>query len=509
LAKLCASIVAVLALVLAGTAAAGPGVGFSEDQTKYADDGGAALFAEMNRLGTTTNRVAVFWNAGAPETIQEQAFLDRMVPVAQAHRVQLVFALYPLTAATAPTTQAAADSFCDYAVKVMQRYPYVRKVIIGNEPNQPKFWQPIWNGSRPASPAAMEVVLAACYDRLKAFDASLQVIGVGLSPHGNDNPGASGNASLSPVRFIAALGEAYRKSGRTRPLFDTFAWHCHPNVNTDDVEVGYAWPNLGCANAARVKLALWDAFHGTAQPLPEAYPVATTGATIFGPIARMFVDEAGWDVDTGGLSGYVNAENVPVVTEAKQAESYDKLIHLANCERTLSDFNILHEIDETDRAGFQSGVLRVDSSERPAAAALARAVAADNGSCAGGVWQTLGMFLYSNRSVVPGYRTFPYRDPQPYARRTSAGIALGAGEGFAYSILFRRAGRTARVSGRAPATLTLARVPAGFGAGTAFVTLKALMNRARVSTVTLELGPRAAKISPKATKTPRRASEKR
>ena len=46
----------------------------------------------------------------------------------------------------APTNQAAADTFCDYAVKVMQRYPYVKKVIIGNEPNQPKFWQPIWNG---------------------------------------------------------------------------------------------------------------------------------------------------------------------------------------------------------------------------------------------------------------------------------------------------------------------------------------------------------------------------
>jgi hypothetical protein len=42
----------------------------------------------------------------------------------------------------------------------MQRYPYVRKVIIGNEPNQPRFWQPVWNGSTPASPAAMEVVLA-------------------------------------------------------------------------------------------------------------------------------------------------------------------------------------------------------------------------------------------------------------------------------------------------------------------------------------------------------------
>src|SRR5262249_1631181 len=159
-------------------------------------------------------------------TIQDQAFLDRMVPVAQAQGVQIVFAIYPQTPASAPTTQAAADSFCDYAVKVMQRYPYVRRVIVGNEPNEPRFWQPIWNGSEPASPAAMERVLASCYDRLKAYDRSLEVIGVGLSPRGNDNPGAASNASISPVRFIAALGDAYRKSGRTQPLFDTWSWHC-------------------------------------------------------------------------------------------------------------------------------------------------------------------------------------------------------------------------------------------------------------------------------------------
>ena len=60
----------------------------------------------------------------------------------------------------------------------------------------------------------MEVVLASCYDKLKAFDPSLDVIGVGLSPRGNDNPGASSNSSISPVRWIKALGDAYRASGR-------------------------------------------------------------------------------------------------------------------------------------------------------------------------------------------------------------------------------------------------------------------------------------------------------
>ena len=155
-----AAVIGALALAITGVAAAGPQIGFAEDGTKYANDGGAQLFDEMNKLVTTTNRVAVFWNADAPTTIQDQAFLDRMIPVAQKKNIQVVFAVYPQKATMAPTSQAAADSFCAYAVAVMQRYPYVRKVIIGNEPNQPKFWQPIWNGSQPASPAAMAVVLA-------------------------------------------------------------------------------------------------------------------------------------------------------------------------------------------------------------------------------------------------------------------------------------------------------------------------------------------------------------
>jgi hypothetical protein len=319
--KLAAAIVGALALIITGTAAAGPQIGFSEDGTKYAGDGGARLFTEMNAISATSNRVAVFWDG--TQTIVDQAFLDRMIPVAKAHNVQVVFAIYPQRASLAPTTPDSANAFCDYAVKVMQRYSYVRKVIIGNEPNQPKFWQPIWNGSQPASPAAMETVLASCYDKLKASDPTLDVIGLGLSPRGNDDPGASSNSSLSPVRFIKALGDAYRASGRTKPLFDELSWHCYPNTNGDEVETGYAWPNTGCVNAARIKLAIWDAFHGTGQPTLPGYPVTGTGTTLFGDTSRMFVDETGWQVDTTGLPGYFNAENVPAISEAKQAQDYD------------------------------------------------------------------------------------------------------------------------------------------------------------------------------------------
>jgi len=418
-----------------------------------------------------------------------------MIPVAKAKGIEIVFAIYPTKPSQAPTTQAAADSFCAYAVSVMKRYTYVKKVIIGNEPNQPRFWQPIWNGSQPASPAAMEVVLASCYDQLKAFDPSVDVIGVGLSPRGNDDSGATSNASISPVRWISALGKAYKSSGRSKPLFDEFSWHCYPNVNTDDVETGYAWPNTGCVNAARIKLALFDAFHGTSQPVTAGYPAFFGVGSIFDTL-KLFIDETGYQVDTSSLPGYTGTENVPPVSEAQQALNYEKYVHLANCEPTLTAFNIFHIIDEQDRAGIQSGVLRLDFSERPSATdasnSVQHAMKADGGSCKGGVWQTIGNFLYSSSAVAPLYKTFPYKDPQPLAAKTISGggiyVAMTAGEGFTYKITFTGGGQTATASGAAPNTTATAKVPTGFGSGTATVVLTAETNPNRTSTVNIDLG---------------------
>jgi len=496
------NLTAVLACALAGAGlataaatAANPSIGFAEDGTKYASDGGDSLFAEMNKLGANTNRVAVFWDASNPEAIYDQAFLDRMIPVAQRHGIQVVFAIYPLQAKMAPVTPAAIEAFCDYAVEVMGAYPYVRKVIIGNEPNQPRFWRPIWTrDGKPASPAAMEAVLASCYDKLKAFDSSLDVIGVGLSPRGNDKPPPANNASISPVRWIEALGEAYRASGRTAPLFDQWSWHCYPNVNTDPVETGYPWPDTGCVNAARVKLALWDAFHGTGQPVLPGYVPSTSGTTLYGDTIRMFVDETGWQVGTAGRRGYFDAENVPVVDERTQAKVYDDLVRLADCEPTLSAFHIFHELDEPDRAGFQSGVLRVTGEERASAAdpaaSVQHAIAADQGRCSGGVWGAVASFLYSTTTVVPDYAGFPYAGRRPYASLVAhAGgtyVRLRAGEGFSFTLRFAKAGKRAKsVTGTAPSTTATRKVPARLRGGTVSVVLAAEANPDRTATLTL------------------------
>ena len=197
----------------------------------------------------------------------------------------------------------------------------MRQFVVGNEPNQPAFWRPQFSRSRQLSARTFGPFLAVGYDAFKDVDPAITVVGVGLSPRGNDRPTARSNVSTSPVRFLAALGAWYRASGRERPLMDGLSFHPYPNVATDPLSRGYPWPNAGFVNLDRVKQALWDAFDGTAQP------------TTLGGL-RLYLDEVGWQVDTLDRDGYDGRENVAVTDEGTQAAVYGELVRRAACDPT-------------------------------------------------------------------------------------------------------------------------------------------------------------------------------
>ncbi len=179
-----------------------------------------------------------------------------------------MFAIYPLKARALVDAPNGIQLFADYAARVARRYPSVKKIICLNEGNQPRFHQPQFDDAgNGISGYVQEQAMAACYDALKAVDPTIDVIAFGLSPRGNDDFEAVSNVSHSPIRFLQEVGDAYRRSGRTRPVADDVSLHCYPNVNTDSPAVGYVWPKVGCVNLDRFKQAWWDAFHGTGQPL--------------------------------------------------------------------------------------------------------------------------------------------------------------------------------------------------------------------------------------------------
>ncbi len=366
-------------LAVAGVASAAD-IGANDDTGKYSPDGGAVFFSRMAGLGLRQTVMTVRFTPGgtttategAPGAITDETLLDRAVPIAQLAGLNVTLAVYPYPTRLLEDGTATPAAFAAWLTTLAQRYPTVKRYVVMNEPNQPAFVRPQFGptGSN-TSAARAGVFLAAGYDALKAVDPTIQVIGLGLSPRGNDNPAATSNVSTSPVRFLAALGAWYRKSGRTLPLMDGLSFHPYPLLATDPLDRSYAWPNAGFANLDRIKQAVWDAFHGT--------PQATTLQGL-----KLYLDEVGWQVDTAGLPGYTGAENVKVTSEATQASVYAGLVQEAACDPTIAEVNIFGFYDDSPRdSGFQSALNHVDGSPRPSADAVKTAIAETANGCVG------------------------------------------------------------------------------------------------------------------------------
>ena len=365
------------ALALAGTALGAPAFGVSEDGGK-GGDAGVSFFATLTDIGLTQNRVTILWDPARPDEIRNKFEIDLWMPQAQLAGVRIVFAVYPARARDVTSNPGATAQFANFVRQLAVAYPQVKDFIVGNEPNQPRFWQPQFNADGSgASAAAYGSLLAQSYDALKAVDPQISVVGLGLSPRGNDNPSAPSNVSTSPVWFIQDLGEAYRKSGRTRPLMDELAFHPYPDNSSHPVERGYLWPNAGVANLDRIKQAVWDAFHGTAQPV-----FAEAGAA--GGL-KFQLDETGWQVGVpSSLAGvYLGRENVPTTDEATQARIYGQLVRIVSCDASVKSLNFFLLKDEPDLATWQSGLVRADGSRRPAYDAVKQAIAQTGGRCGG------------------------------------------------------------------------------------------------------------------------------
>jgi hypothetical protein len=362
-----------VALLTGASAGLAADVGANDDSAKFDVDGGAALYARMAGLGLRQTVLGVRFVPSEAMIVQDKEQLDRAIGSATSAGLQVVLAVYPYPPRELEAGMGSPSLFASYVGVLASIYPQVRQFVIGNEPNQPAFWRPQFDVSgNNVSATAFGPYLAAAYDTLKGIDPEITVLGVGLSPRGNDRPTARNNISTSPVRFLRSLGAWYRRSGRTAPLMDGFSFHPYPNEATDPLERGYQWPNAGFANLDRVKQALWDAFNGTAQP-----------TTLEG--MKLHLDEVGWQVDTAGRLGYHGQENVAVTDEVTQAAIYGELIREAACDPDVASLSFFGFRDDGLRTGFQAGLERVDGSPRASEAAVQAAISE---GCAGAapVW---------------------------------------------------------------------------------------------------------------------------
>jgi hypothetical protein len=373
---------ALAALVLAPAAGADLSVGVADDHPKESPAVAGTFYDTMKDVGLKENRITILWDSSSPTTIDHRDAVAHAVAVAVADGVRVTLALYPERARAITEGAGAPGDFAAWAALVARTFPQVKDFIIGNEPNKSRFWQPQFNANgTPAACRAYESLLAASYDALKSVDRDITVIGVGLGPRGTDNARAKGNLSISPVRCMRDLGRAYRASKRKRPIMDELSYHPHPSLATDKLETGYPWPNAGIPNLARVKQAVWDAFHGTAQPTFEEAGMPR------GPLRtlKLRLNEVGWQVGIppAHRSSYYGKESVVTTDEGNQAAIYGNLIPLLACDPAVKSALFFNLVDEENLDRWQSGLLRADWTRRPSYAIVKGSILAGQTRCGG------------------------------------------------------------------------------------------------------------------------------
>jgi hypothetical protein len=440
---------ALAALCLAGSAAGEITVGVSDDLPIITADGGASFYDAMTDVGLRENRIAVKWDNSAPTTVPNAVAIERAVTESRARGINVVLSLYPLRPNAITGSPAAAGQFAAWTAAVALRFPDVHDFIVGNEPNVNRFWQPQYGPTRKAiSCRAYTAVLAASYDALKSVNPAIDVIGVGLSPRGNDNPAARSNPSTSPVRCIRDMGAAYRASKRARPLMDELSFHPFPNLSTDPLGRGYQWPNAGLANLDRIKQAVWDAFYGTGQPV---FPESSFGR--FGPLAalagsdslRFRLNEVGWQVEIvpSARGAYSGRETAATTDETTQAEIYAQAIPFIACDPAVRSLLIFHLVDDPDLDRWQSGLIRADGTKRPSYASVKAAIARTGGRC-GGITTA---WRHATTVIGPSTR-FPFKRAVPAKTRAWTVVAT-AFEAANYNAGVFRVARRATPTGKA------------------------------------------------------------
>jgi hypothetical protein len=346
----------VAALLLTGCGGEDSGgdlaVGVVDDAVRE-EDRGADVMAELADAGFRAVRVTSIWDPG--ETVpapDELAALRRVVANAERHGVRVFVSVYHAGSATTPLTPEARSEFASYAAALVRGVPELRDVIVGNEPNLNRFWLPQFgpNGEDVAAPAYLQL-LARAYDALKAVSDEVTVYGGALAPRGIDRPN-TGRDTHSPTTFLLDLGEAYRASGRDRPIMDAFA--IHPYAENAAVPPDRPHPNtksIGLADYEKLVDLLEEAFGGTEQPtgdLPILY-------------AEFGVETT---VPPGKQRLYTGEEPAVTVDEATQARYYRRALELAGCSPTVAGILLFHSHDEPLLAGWQSGVYYVDGSPK-------------------------------------------------------------------------------------------------------------------------------------------------
>jgi hypothetical protein len=312
-------------------AAAAPGLllGVDDDSLKWYGHTGS-LVSIYRSLGLGAVRVTLTY----PPDRTERTELQR---IAQAGRTMRVVLAVTGARDAPPLDDPSRQAFCTYVASVLRRYPWVHDVAIWTEPNSSTFWRP-----QTGAAAAYEALLAACWDAAHVVQPAANVIATS-APHAR------------PGDWYAALGKAYRASGRTQPVFDTVGHNAYPNTSDEAPSVRHRKGSIDEGDLDRLVHAL---------------------AKAFGTVAPIWYLEDGFQA-AGAAPLYSGAETEQrPVSEERQAAQLTAAVRLAYCQAGVAGFFNFELRDDASLGGWQSGLLRPDWSPKPAFTAYLQAISA-------------------------------------------------------------------------------------------------------------------------------------
>jgi len=332
-------------------------VGAAEDGAKLGDPVAAdAKMALAALAGFNTIRMTSVWWPGNKEVFGDELLgLQNAAAAAQMNGIRLIVGVYPNGSSIVPRTPTARAQFASYAASIPRLIPYIHDVIVGNEPNLNRFWMPQFTKTGLDAAASSYVgLLAETYDAIKKASPHTIVIGGSVAPRGGDNP-HSGRPTHSPNQFILDMGAAYRRSGRTMPIMDWFAYHPYMLKSSISPAVSHTTGRaMGIADYGRLVRLLGRAFDGTAQlgsTLPIIYDEFGVQTTLTDAKRSLYTNQQ--------LPSASDA-----VPEATQGRYYRIALQLAACQPNVVALLFFHVSDESDLGRWQSGVYYADDTPK-------------------------------------------------------------------------------------------------------------------------------------------------
>jgi hypothetical protein len=316
-------------------------VGVDDDTVKWTSTPLAVVHWQRS-LGAQAVRVWVPWHGEARLSRIRRVELSRAEQAARATHVVLAISGF---ANEAPLDTPAENRFCGYARAVVSLVPDADAVVVWNEANSPTYWR--------GTAREYESLLARCYDILHR--AGLTVLDSTASAH-------------SPRAFLRALGDAYRSSGRQRPLVDAFGHNPYPATATEAPGARHRSDFLGEGDYGTLLATLRSAFARTPQHALDVWYLEDGFQSEVPPRLR-------WE--------YTGRETVPATTPELQAERLADAIRLAACQPRVHAFFNFELVDESRLSGWQSGLIWRGVRRKPAAGAFAAAAREAASGCRG------------------------------------------------------------------------------------------------------------------------------